>query len=459
MLQGDIRVITRLVAAGRRLGTMYRCVGACSGTACTPPLAGACLSSRHRRSAASTTFLGQRRPGAVMANAMPTAGASSASPAGDELYLAAGRLREGLRVGGAIHDVAPPILCPWLPAQPRVFSARAAVDALVLSGVVPDRPAAVSLGTRLQKAWLLEHVQAGEAFSDSTSLWRFVADGPAALEALNGGFVWPRPARPASTVASELRQGALRLYGRFLSDDGAKLDYDGLRSSAEFRDLALGTSELARADIFELTREERIAFFVNTYNLLVIHATVVLGKPTSTIKLAAWFKRIRYVIGGQLYSADDIENGVLRGNLPGASSLAALLDTPALSQGPFGPADPRRYHVTLPPDPRIHYVLVCGAKSCPPIRVYSADNLEAGLDAAARNFLENETEVDSAARVVRLSAILKWYGRDFGATLPERLEYVARHLPEERAAELRALLATGPPPRVEYKKYDWDLNS
>jgi hypothetical protein len=37
--------------------------------------------------------------------------------------------------------------------------------------------------------------------------------------------------------------------------------------------------------------------------------------------------------------------GVLRGNRPGAASLGALVGTPELSRGPFGPSDPRRHHV------------------------------------------------------------------------------------------------------------------
>ena len=41
-----------------------------------------------------------------------------------------------------------------------------------------------------------------------------------------------------------------------------------------------------------------------------------------------------------------------------------------------------------PMDKRIHFALVCGAKSCPPIRVYTPDELDEGLDAAAAAFCE-----------------------------------------------------------------------
>lgn len=39
-------------------------------------------------------------------------------------------------------------------------------------------------------------------------------------------------------------------------------------------------------------------------------------------------------------------------------------------------------------DPRIHFALVCGAKSCPPIKVYTPTTLQEGLDSATSAFCE-----------------------------------------------------------------------
>lgn len=41
-------------------------------------------------------------------------------------------------------------------------------------------------------------------------------------------------------------------------------------------------------------------------------------------------------------------------------------------------------------DKRIHFALNCGAKSCPPIKVYTPDTLEEGLQSAATAFCEGE---------------------------------------------------------------------
>lgn len=55
----------------------------------------------------------------------------------------------------------------------------------------------------------------------------------------------------------------------------------------------------------------------------------------------------RYNIGGSDYVLDDLENGILRGNAPGAASLGMLLKLPWLSKGPFKQGDPRAQHVSL----------------------------------------------------------------------------------------------------------------
>ena len=71
----------------------------------------------------------------------------------------------------------------------------------------------------------------------------------------------------------------------------------------------------------------------------------------------------------------------------------ALLDKPWLSRGPFREGDPRRNHVCAPADPRVHFALVCGARSCPPVRVYSSETLDAELEDAAFSFFESELDI------------------------------------------------------------------
>ena len=113
-------------------------------------------------------------------------------------------------------------------------------------------------------------------------------------------------------------------------------------------------------------------------------------------------------------------------------------------------------------DPRIHFSLVCGAKSCPPIKLYSADNIQEALDGAAEAFCASEVQLNPQRRSVTLSKIFKWYYPDFGASKAERLGFVLPYLPPEEQQLLREWLAEDPKAqkiRVGYLEYDWGVNA
>lgn len=130
-------------------------------------------------------------------------------------------------------------------------------------------------------------------------------------------------------------------------------------------------------------RAEKIAFFVNVYNALIVHGTVALGAPASLLKRLSFFGDVRYRIGGHAFSANDIEHGVLRDNAASPASVGALIGVHFLKKAQLPEGDARRGLRVSPLDPRIHFALVCGAKSCPPIKLYTPDNLEEGLQVRA----------------------------------------------------------------------------
>ncbi|WIA08629.1 hypothetical protein OEZ85_008058 [Tetradesmus obliquus] len=284
--------------------------------------------------------------------------------------------------------------------------------------------------------------------------------------ALNTHFWWgPAAARPAEVVAEELRGRILALYDKHLSADGRAVSYAALKQDPEFWEYVDATAELQRVDLSPLSRESLMAFAINLYNALVIHALVVHGPQqynSTTGRVGFFQKASKYNIGGYDYVLDDLENGILRGNSPAASTIGMLLKLPWLSKGPFKAGDPRAQHVVRPLDPRIHFALVCGAKSCPPIKLYSAATLEEGLAAAADTFCASDVEVDTAAKKVRLSKIFSWYFPDFGADKAARLRFLLPHLPGDKQASLQQLLAADPAAKgisVEHKPYDWTINA
>lgn len=310
---------------------------------------------------------------------------------------------------------------------------------------------AVELGREMQLLGLINHKTYSNLFGRDKEKYRtlWLEEGPKSA-GLNTSCYWTLPSRPAAVVAEELRTKIASLYDLALSDDGSSVDYGLLRDSAEFQEFVEATEELQNVDLFGMSVNEKKAFFINIYNALVIHAMVVKGPPSTFLERLFFFTNTKYCIGGQPYSLDDMENGVLRGNRAPASSL--------LNTRPFSNKDPRRFHTILPNDPRIHFALVCGAKSCPPIKIFNANNLEKGLDAATASFLEGEVEIDEETSTVTLSKILDWYSEDFGDNNVEKLKWILLHLSEGSQGKLQRVLY-GTEFKIKYRKYNWETNS
>jgi hypothetical protein len=275
--------------------------------------------------------------------------------------------------------------------------------------------------------------------------------GFARAAVLNGGGT-DSPPLPGPELAAALKRSANALKAAAIDAEGQQVDYDRLRASEAYavlrRDL---TPQLRSLDLSTLaTREQRLAFWINLYNVLVLDATVSFGVSRSVTEgrlgVVSFFRRAAYAVGGQRFSANDIEHGVLRVNrsswtIPGPQ---------------FGPADPRLAWRLPTLDPRLHFGLNCASRSCPPIGVYDATRIDAQLDLAAASFVANDVAIDPRAGIVRLSAIFKWYAGDFGGRSGV-LAFLKERLPDGEGRDW--LRRQGPYVKLIYHPYDWGLNS
>ena len=77
-----------------------------------------------------------------------------------------------------------------------------------------------------------------------------------------------------------------------------------------------------------------------------VHALVVFGPASNTLARLKWFASIKYVIGSQEYSSNDIEHGVLRNNKPSPANLLSLVGLSSIAPRTFKAGDPRLSQVT-----------------------------------------------------------------------------------------------------------------
>jgi hypothetical protein len=183
----------------------------------------------------------------------------------------------------------------------------------------------------------------------------------------------------------------------------------------------------------------RIAFWANLYNALILHCLCLSPVRGTLLRHLRMFDRVAYLVGDRPYALNVIEHGVLRRN-----------GRPPLRLGrALRPSDARLRGSPGRLDPRIHFALNCGARSCPPVRSYDADRLDAQLDLATASYLEAESVVDSERRRVTLPRLMRIYRADFGRRR-EQLEFAARYLPE-----VRGWIGNGAEIRIGYGRFDW----
>jgi hypothetical protein len=220
-----------------------------------------------------------------------------------------------------------------------------------------------------------------------------------------------------------------------------------MRGTKQFNSYVRLAGFLKKYDLKSLTdRQQRLAFWINLYNTMVVHGIVALGIKESVKENRGFFDRVTYDIGGYLFSLNDIEHGILRGNKRIPHRLWKAL----------GRSDPRCDFIISPMDVRVHFTLVCGSQSCPPIGFYSANDIESQLELATQTFVNSkEVEVIPEERTLRISQIFKWYRGDFGGR-DDLIGFLIRYLDDGEKKEY--LRKNGSQARIQYKAYDWSLN-
>jgi len=222
-----------------------------------------------------------------------------------------------------------------------------------------------------------------------------------------------------------------RVLRAFVDDDG-DVDYARLRARADSL-LAPYLRQLATADPAAMGRDARLAFWINAYNAY-------------TLKLIADHypvENIWAVTPGPAAPKDE--------NSPFDLAVGPVADTTRT----LNEIEHRIIRVRFD-EPRIHFALVCAAKSCPRLRreAYTAPRLETQLEEQTRTFFHgDENRIPAGPDRVALSRILKWYGDDFGDSTDDLQRFIAPHFDGAVADHLAAAAY-----EVTFLEYDWTLN-
>ena len=219
---------------------------------------------------------------------------------------------------------------------------------------------------------------------------------------------------------------ALALGLKTYVDDAGDVDYRrlALERTKAFTSFLDAVSGLCPEAFSRQSRDEKIALLLNFYNAWVIDfMTGAEGRPGSILKVR--------VKGQSVFDAPMISvrwhekpltlNSIEKVLLPG-----------------------------LRADPRYHFALVCGAKSCPKLRrmPYSARNLDDELQAETIKFLKDGERNQLEGDTWKVSRLFDWYQGEFGGSKGSVIEWI-RTQAGDRFSK---------PKQLEFLEYDWSPN-
>jgi hypothetical protein len=142
----------------------------------------------------------------------------------------------------------------------------------------------------------------------------------------------------------------------------------------------------------------KMTFWINVYNAA---AQMALAHDSALFSdRAAFFGSALITVAGQPLCLDDIEHGILRRS------------TFTLRSGRLLPRSFEKMCRVEQLDPRVHFALNYGARSCPAIEYYDDARIDAQLELAMKCHLEEAARQTPGA--IFLPAFMKWYRADFG---------------------------------------------
>ncbi len=217
------------------------------------------------------------------------------------------------------------------------------------------------------------------------------------------------------------------ILGRWVED--GRVDYAGLKQDgpSQLEGYLAMLSNACAADYQRWTGPEKVAFWINAYNAFTVRL-ILDHYPIASIRQIGWLPaaafRQKFIpmngLKGETISLDDIEHRTLRSAFR---------------------------------EPRIHFALVCAARSCPALRpeAYRGADLDQQLDEQGKAFLRDATKnrFDAKTRTLHLSSIFNWFRGDFEEASGSLPAFVKPYLGEPEV---------GPEARIEFLDYDWRLN-
>lgn len=180
-------------------------------------------------------------------------------------------------------------------------------------------------------------------------------------------------------------------------------------------------TSLTKVNAANLSKNEKLAYWINAYNALTIDQ-IIRNYPTNSIlKIAGgkvWDQTLAYKFNGKAVTLNEIEKQTLLGG--------DLFDA------------------------RIHFAVNCAAVSCPTLqnKAYTADNIQSLLTSNTKAALANPAFNKISTSNASISRLFDWYKADFVKGEGSVTNFINKYSSTKINGNTK----------IDYLEYNWDLN-
>ncbi|KAK4728493.1 hypothetical protein R3W88_021481 [Solanum pinnatisectum] len=200
------------------------------------------------------------------------------------------------------------------------------------------------------------------------------------------------------------------------------------RASYAISNYRVLVEQLERVNLSQMETNNKMAFWINLYNSLVMHAYLAYGIPQNSLRRLALFHKAAYSVGGQVISANAIEQSIFGLRTP---RIGRWLET-ILSTALWKRSGEERQLISSKFalqefQPLVCFALCTGAVSDPMLKVYTASNIQGELEAAKKEFLQANIIVKKSKRV-SLPKVLERYAKEASIPSNDLLDWVMENV-------------------------------
>lgn len=199
-------------------------------------------------------------------------------------------------------------------------------------------------------------------------------------------------------------------------------------AAGSLRRFRILVEQLAKVNPIQLSCDEKLAFWINLYNALIMHAYLAYGVPRSELKFFSLLQKAAYTVGGHLFSAAVVEYVILKMRPPTYRPQIALL----LPLHKLKVSEEQKKFAIDSYEPNVAFALSCGMYSSPAVQVFTAKNVREQLEEAERDFIRASVGVSSKGKLL-VPKMLHCYAKSFVDDSKLAL-WISRYLPADQAA-------------------------